>query len=312
VRYLGLGLVLAVVAYLGTGLTQVRPGERAVVRRFGRVLDHKPEAGLWIGLPWGMEKVDRVAVDLVRPVEIGLLPSQDDFAQATPPGQLLTGDHNLVNVRAIMHYTVRPDEVADFVVQQARVDGLIERTAEAALAEWVAGRIVDDILLHGKAELPRWLVAQTQERIEDYRLGVQLQGASIAVLAPPAEVTESFNDVTRAQTEIRSRVYQAEQDADRRLREADAERFRTEQLTAAYIGEQKVLAHADAESFEKRLAQYRRLKHENPDFLSSIWWDEMGRLFAQLKENGRIDLLDNHLGKDGLDITMFPPLPKKR
>ena len=64
--------------------------------------------------------------------------------------------------------------------------------------------------------------------------------------------------------------------------------------------------------FEKRLAQYSRLRQENPDFLASIWWDEMSRLFAQLKENGRIDFLDNHLGKDGLDITLFPPMPKKK
>ena len=31
-------LILVVVAYLLTGVTQVRPGERAVVRRFGRVV----------------------------------------------------------------------------------------------------------------------------------------------------------------------------------------------------------------------------------------------------------------------------------
>src|SRR5205823_5022167 len=175
----------ALIAYLCTGIVQVRPGERAVVRRFGRVVEEKPEAGLWVGLPWGMDQVDRVAVDLVRPVEVGLLANQEDFGQATPQGQLLTGDHNLVNVQAVLRYTVRPDQVAEFVTQQDRVDPLIERVAEAALAEWVAGHTVDDILLRGKALLPTWLVAQVQRRIDDYQLGVQLQDASVAVLAPP-------------------------------------------------------------------------------------------------------------------------------
>ena len=41
-----------------------------------------------------------------------------------PPGQLLTGDHNLVNVRAVLYYKVRPDELADFVVQGSRVPGV--------------------------------------------------------------------------------------------------------------------------------------------------------------------------------------------
>ena len=32
-----------------------------------------------------------------------------------PAGQLLTGDHNLVNVQATLYYKVRPDEVEDYV-----------------------------------------------------------------------------------------------------------------------------------------------------------------------------------------------------
>ena len=49
-----------------TGLYQVLPGEAAVVRRFGRVLPERPEPGLYLGLPWGMDRVDRVAVDQLR------------------------------------------------------------------------------------------------------------------------------------------------------------------------------------------------------------------------------------------------------
>jgi len=31
-----------------------------------------------------------------------------------------------------------------------------------------------------------------------------------------------------------------------------------------------------------------------------------------MKDDGRLDLLDNRLGRDGLDITISPSLPKKR
>src|SRR5262245_27279672 len=82
-------------AYLLTGVTQVRTDERAVVRRFGRVVA-TPGPGLWIGLPWGMEQVDRVQVDRVRRVEVGFQPNTDQDGQTAPTGQLLTGDHNLV------------------------------------------------------------------------------------------------------------------------------------------------------------------------------------------------------------------------
>ena len=66
-----------------------------------------------------------------------------------------------------------------------RVEGVIAREAEAALAEWAAGRAVDDILLTGSGDLPRWLAPRLQARLEPYRLGVRVQHASVALLAPP-------------------------------------------------------------------------------------------------------------------------------
>src|SRR5262249_54339414 len=69
-RYL---LILAVLAFLGflvTGMTQIRPDERVVVRRFGKVVA-TPGPGLWVGLPWGLDRIDRVTVDQVRRVVVG-------------------------------------------------------------------------------------------------------------------------------------------------------------------------------------------------------------------------------------------------
>src|SRR5947209_8554015 len=117
-------LLLLLVVYLFTGVYQIRPGERAVVRRFGRVLPDRPEPGLWIGLPWGMDRVDRVPVELRRPVVVGYRPEEDDGGLATPPGQLLTGDHNLINIQVVLNYSVRPEGVADYVVQGERADEL--------------------------------------------------------------------------------------------------------------------------------------------------------------------------------------------
>src|SRR6516165_9589789 len=123
-RYLWILLLL--VGYGLTGVVPVRPGERAVVRRFGRVLEHKPEPGLWVGLPWGMDRVDRVAVDKVQSVVVGYQEETDD-GLTVPAGQLLTGDHNLVDVQVVITYKVRPEAVEDYVTQQDRVDGLIAR-----------------------------------------------------------------------------------------------------------------------------------------------------------------------------------------
>ena len=303
-----LGVIL-LAGYLLTGVTQVRPGERALVRRFGRVLEYRPEPGLWVGLPWGMDRVDRVPIDQVRRVEIGYRPEADDGTEV-PPGQVLTGDHNLVNVQIVLNYSVRPDGVEDFVVHAERADGLVARAAEAAAAEWVAGRAVDDVLLRGKVELPPWLVAEAQRRLDDYRLGVEVRDASVAHLLPPAEVKERFDAVTQAQTAIRTQRYRAEQEAQRRVRDAEADHYRLGQLAAAYANDRRAMARAEAESFGRRLSQYERMRRDNPDALAAIWWDEMGRLFAKMREGGQVDLLDNRLGADGLDITVVTPRRK--
>jgi membrane protease subunit HflK len=310
-RVLWAAALVALAGYLLTGLTQVRPGERAVVRRFGRVLDEKPSPGLWIGLPWGMDRVDRVPIDQVRRVEVGYQPDADEDVLTTPPGQLLTGDHNLVNVHVVLNYAVRPDGVEDYVVHADEADGLVARAAETAMAEWVAGRTVDEVLLRGKVDLPPWLVEQTRQRVAPYRLGVAISDASVSLLLPPQQVKSAFDQVTQAQTEIRTGLYKAEREADESVRRAESEKYRLDQLAAAYANEQTVLARAEAESFGRRLQQYQTMNRDNPDALAAIWWDEMGKLFAKLREGGRVDLLDHHLGPDGLDITILTP-PKKK
>jgi membrane protease subunit HflK len=311
-RLLVVLVLLLLAAYLLTGVAQVRPGERAVVRRFGRVLPDKPGPGLWIGLPWGMDRVDRVAVDALRRVEVGYRETEDEDGLTTPAGQLLTGDHNLVNLRVVIAYTLREAQVEDYVLHQDRVNDLVARVAESALAEWVGGRTVDDVLLEGPRQLRGWLVEEARTRLGPYQLGIEVQQADVAYLFPPRDVKSAFDDVTRAQTEIRTLTNQAEEVAERRQREARSEKYRVEQLAHAYANEQLLRARAEADAFDHRLAQYHKLRRDNPDFLRRIWLDELSRLFARMKDNGQLDLLDQHLSGDGLDLTLIQPPTKKK
>src|SRR4029077_9736235 len=142
-------LLIPLIAYLLTGVAQVRPGERAVIRRFGKVIA-QPAPGLWVGLPWGMDRVDRVPVNFVQRLHVGFRPDADDTS-GLPAGQLLTGDQNLVNVEAAIDYSVGDgDAVVRYVLHRDRVEAAIARAAEATMAEWVSGYAVDDVLLTGK------------------------------------------------------------------------------------------------------------------------------------------------------------------
>jgi membrane protease subunit HflK len=191
------------------------------------------------------------------------------------------------------------------------VDGALTRATESAMAEWVAGRTVDDVLLNGKNALRGDLVRQLRERIGPYRLGVEVLDARVALVAPPREVKEAFDDVSRAQTRIETGRNEAEQKAESQLRAAEAEVYRIGQTAAAYAHNKRLLARQDAERFLARLRQYEAGRRTNPHYLRQIWEEERGKLFATLKANNQIDLLDHHLGAEGLDLFTAPRLPKK-
>ncbi|MCI0702926.1 MAG: protease modulator HflK [Planctomycetia bacterium] len=308
-RYL---LLLAVAAYLLTGIYQVGPEERAVVRRFGEVVA-RPGPGLWVGLPWGIDRVDRVPVRTVRQLRVGYDPEAAGEVKI-PPGQLLTGDQNLVNLQIVLDYAIgkADQDLDDFVMHREQIDDTLTRAAEAAAGEWIAGRTVDQVLLTGSASLPAWVMDRLSERLPELRLGIRMQRVSVAYLAPPDEVRAAFEAVNQAQTAIRTREFQAQQERDQRLRQAEAIKYKLEQEADEYRDSQLRQANADATDFLAQLQAYRAVKENNPDVLAFLWWNEMRKTLLELKaRGGRVEPLDAYLGKDGLDITQIIS-PRKR
>jgi membrane protease subunit HflK len=62
---------LALAAYGLTGVVVVSQDEIGVVRRFGAVRPEPYTPGLHVGLPWGCDRVDRLARDRARTVSVG-------------------------------------------------------------------------------------------------------------------------------------------------------------------------------------------------------------------------------------------------
>jgi membrane protease subunit HflK len=245
---------------------------------------------------------------------VGYNPDSWSDIPGTPSGQFLTGDHNLVNVQFVLHYAIgeTDTDLDDFVMHQDQVNVMLDRVAESAVGEWVAGRPVDQVLLTGSAELPVWVMARAAERLPDFRLGVRLQRANIAYLAPPEEVRAAFESVTQAQTGIRTKELQARQEANQRDRQAEALRFRLAEEAAEYRDSQHRQAVADAADFRAQLDAYREVLRTNPDALAFLWWDGMQKALNGLKaRGGRIEPLDAYLGAGGLDVTQVVT-PRKR
>ena len=183
--------IVVLLAYLATGVAQVRPEERAVVRRFGRVVA-RPGPGLWIGLPWGMDRVDRIPLRTLQ-LAVGFDDSAIEDMGTTPAGQVLTGDQNLVNVRLVAEYAVSEadGDLENYVLNRDRVEPLLAEQVESLTAEWAAARGVDEVLLTGRASLAAWLAQKLPERLAPLNLGILVQRVSVTHLAAPEAVREA-------------------------------------------------------------------------------------------------------------------------
>src|SRR5947209_3314362 len=100
---------LLFVLWLASGLYGVRMDEQAVVRRFGGVVADRVGPGLHLGLPWPIDRVDRVKVREQKRLTVGFELPDDAMGRPASPGrrEYFTGDQNLVNIELLVQYTVR-------------------------------------------------------------------------------------------------------------------------------------------------------------------------------------------------------------
>ncbi|MCS7021858.1 MAG: SPFH domain-containing protein [Gemmataceae bacterium] len=298
-RLLLLTVVVSVLIWLCSGWTIIRPGERAVVQRLGAIVAH-PAPGLWLGLPWGIDRVHRFPVNTVRQLSVGFNPYREDAEGSL----FLTADHNLVQLELVVHYSIGETDIDldAYFLQQEQTEAILARLTESLVAQWIAAHDIDYVLLQGNGALPLWLTDSLVEQLAPYGLGVRVQQVHVAGLAPPPEVRPAFAAVTQAQTHMGTQLSQARQQAEQRLRQAHAIAYRKEQEAFASQYALRRQAQADINEFHT----LRSAIGQAPQRLALYWWQEMHRSLTSLKNRGgRIEPVDPSLGPNGLDLTQL-------
>ena len=256
-RWGTIALGVAAAVYLATGLAVIAPDEQGVVRRFGAARAEPYLPGLHWGLPWGLERVDRVKTDQVRTITVGARDLQSaPLARAPDPASddFLTGDLNLVTAEALVQFRVADPIAYLFAARSA--DAALGALAESALTDALSRRPIDDVLTTGRAELGEQLRGDLQNLADAHGLGIAVRAVRLGRVAPPAPVAPAFADAARARSDKRQAVTKAEEyrdkahfDAQGQAREvADRAAGRHETLVQSARGEAdrftKVLAEA--------------------------------------------------------------------
>lgn len=274
---------VGLVAYLATGLSFVQPDEQLVVRRFGAVLGAPREPGARFGLPWGLDRIDRLKPREVKRVTIGPAEAADKAVGARP-AQFLTGDRNLVNVRATVQYTV--NDPRRYLFQTSAVDRLVATSGEAALSETLAAEPVDRVLTQGKQELGVRLAERLQTLVDRYALGVTVRSVDIGSIEPPAEVADAFDKVVSAQRQREQAVNQARSFANKTLAETQGAGRRIVDRGSAERDRSIRRAQGEAAWFESLLAEYR----QSPGLTASrLYLEAMAETLPKLRSKLIVD-----------------------
>ncbi len=196
--------------WAASGLRMIDPQEVGLVQRFGRHVGGELGPGLHLRWPWPVDRVTRVEPDRLRmaavgsprgatSTEAGAEPSYEWNVRhagfdETPPLErlMLTGDENLVEVAARIHYRVA--DTAAFAFAAADPARLVETSAERSLRTVLAGHSLDDVLTGQRDGIENAWRAHLAALLEGLGAGVEVVSATVQDAHPPLDVVDAFRD----------------------------------------------------------------------------------------------------------------------
>ena len=257
-------VVLAVIGYFAAGFYFVQPDERAVVRRFGRIIEPKQSPGLHWNWPWPVGWVDKPKTTEVRRVTVGLDPetrsaiAAGDLTARTDSllTDVFTGDVNIVKATMIAQYSI--DEPASYLTETAEPDRLVELAVQAIMAETIGGYPVEEALTEAKAQIQNATWERAQETLRRYGCGITLLSVDLESIEPPAAIADAFRDVASAKKDREKSIDEAQSTANSII--ARARGMADEIISGAegYRDRRVNKARGETERFSSIYAEYRK------------------------------------------------------
>ena len=260
-KKMGMGCIgVLVLLYLLTGIYVVNPGEVAVVKLFGKIVKPSVGEGLHYRFPWPIEAVDVVNVSTIRREGIGLmLPEHKSIHSSPEIIQFLTGDENIIDIKAVVQYNISDAPAYLYNVKYPPFL-LINESIRSAITEIGGSMRVDEILTIGKERLQGLIKAKAQKILDAYKSGLQLVGINLNKVYPPEEVADAFRDVSNARQDKEKTINdalgyrntvipQARGNAESVLRQGEA--YKIDVINRS---------RGDAAKFDKMLVEYEKDK----------------------------------------------------
>ncbi len=272
-----LGIFLVIGAL--TSFYTVDDKQQAVVTTFGRVTDIT-DAGLHFKLPFGIQQVYKVDVNVYQKIELGY--TTDEFGNTiTVPGEstMITGDYNIVNVDFYVEYKV--SDPVKYLFSSNNPELILRNLIQSQVRNVVGSSSVDAVLTDGKEDIQRQVKELVTEILLEYDIGLTLVDVRIQDSEPPTqEVNEAFKSVETAKQNAEAVVNDALAYQNSRIPEAEA---KADQLiqNAEYLRQARINeAIEQVAMFNALYAEYE----QNPDITKSrMYYEAISQILPGVK-----------------------------
>lgn len=308
-------LCLAAGAYALTGFYSVPGNEKAVVRRFGKLVTPLQPSGLHYDWPYPFTRIDRVNFAAVQTIAMGGSTTVDGDSRLGPPNasprSLLTGDQNLLQVQAQVLYRPSEDNIGDYLFAQTSPNERLTHLAEAVLVDLISRSGVDFAHVRGLSELNERLTSRLRLAVAEQRLGLDIEQAVIERVEPPVRVKAEFLDVSNARAEQARALQDARTWAEQKASQAKSERQRLIDGAKADRRARFAAAQGSADRFRHLVAQM----HAEADRLGSDYtqvrqlmvqrmsWQTLRDIWPKIRKKAIVD------GDCPVDVSVFPKGP---
>ncbi len=192
----------------------VKPGENAVVQRFGAWERTKAQEGLSFKFPWPVENLQKVNVNEIRKMNIGFV---ERFGRSTTQAQdipeeslMLTSDRNIVDIDLVIQWNIKSAE--DYVFNIKDQEATIKKVAESAIREEIGQTNMFPIITTERDVVAQQTKEIIQKNLDEYNSGVNITQVLIQRAEVHPDVQQAFQDVQSAKQDAedvqnRARAY---------------------------------------------------------------------------------------------------------
>ncbi|MBT5186004.1 MAG: FtsH protease activity modulator HflK [Kordiimonadaceae bacterium] len=226
--------------------------EQAIVLRFGKWIETTDPGIHFHFVP--VDSIQLTKVTAVNVIQIGF----GNTVKSQKERQMLTGDENIVDAPFSVMWKINDPARYQFNLRDRELT--VKSIAESAMREVVAKTDVQSVMTNNKNGIELEVMQITQDLLNRYEAGIQITQVKMEDVRPPAEISDAFNDVQKAEADRDKTISLAKLEQNRIVPDARGQAARMLQEAEGY--KQKVIAEAEGEAsrFEAILGEYTKAK----------------------------------------------------